>query len=120
MDNEWLENLKVGDNVLYSGRYREYFVGTVTRITKTQVIVKINAYENKFRKKDGFVVGGDIWNTSLIREYDENILETQKKEERRKSLISEIRNTGLGKLSLEALEGIHAKITAEILSLEND
>ena len=64
--SSWLQNLKVGDEVALPIRFgRGYDIEKVVRVTPTQVIV--GPHEKRFRKADGFNVGHDTWNTSLIK-----------------------------------------------------
>lgn len=65
---EWLQSLKVGDEVIYIDRASKS-VRKVTRVTPKQVIVSIgNAkdYDAAFWKKDGIKVGSatDSWSTA--------------------------------------------------------
>jgi hypothetical protein len=74
IDKEWLESLKEGDAVYVPGNYGA--VGTiekVKRLTATQVIVETKAfsgeaYETRYRKSDGFLVGGDGYARGHITE----------------------------------------------------
>lgn len=52
MNNEWLQNLKVGDKVIVFGHGVEE-LGEVFRFTKTQIHVKLGGYEQAFRKEQG-------------------------------------------------------------------
>ncbi len=66
-DNEWLSNLKAGDDVCIDIKRR---VGGVTsirkvdRLTKTQIIVG----HTKFRRSDGRQIGVGGWTTTLMAE----------------------------------------------------
>lgn len=61
---EWLENLKVGDEVYVTGRYGELGqIRKVVRLTKTQILLGEHA---RFRKNTGTEVGGGAWSTRSI------------------------------------------------------
>lgn len=61
----FIDGLKPGDTVIVSKLNLSGVLKTVERITKTQVILSSGS---RFRKKDGFEVGGDIWNTYHLEE----------------------------------------------------
>lgn len=63
-ENNWLENLKVGDRVVIRGRYNSY-IHKVSKITKTIIEIEKG---NKFKKINGFLIGGGVWNTDHIEE----------------------------------------------------
>lgn len=60
--NEWLESLKVGDEVCLSGRL-ELRIYTIVKITDKQIITE----NNRFWKKNGVIVGGGTWNSYSIK-----------------------------------------------------
>lgn len=53
MANEWLDNLKAGDDVIIEGRFGDGDLNKVSRLTKTFVIVG----RSKFRRNDGYAPG---------------------------------------------------------------
>lgn len=63
-NSEWLQQLKVGDEVFVSrpNGYAPY-PGKVIRITKAQIVIFLNGhhFEDKFWKRNGNEVGGDIY-----------------------------------------------------------
>lgn len=71
----WIETLKPGDEVAFDTRPHgwrtpRYHILTVERTTKTQIIT---TSDDRFRKKDGREVGGELWEniepvTGKIRE----------------------------------------------------
>ena len=83
-DSEWLQQLKIGDKVYSPGKYGEFGnIYTVNRLTNTQIVIKeINGigkeYEIRFRKFDGFNVGGNSWSRSLIVPVTDKVLERQR------------------------------------------
>lgn len=60
--SKWLESLKVGDEVALSDNWHEYSIMKVTKVTATQIVTKYGRY----RKKDGFLVGGSGYLRSSI------------------------------------------------------
>lgn len=72
--SEFLDNLKVGDEVAYHAKYDfNDAILKVVRITNTMIVVGDKnhigeIYERKFRKTDGRLVGGDMWSMSWIGE----------------------------------------------------
>lgn len=84
---EALENVKVGDSVIFHGAQRSE-VARVLRTTKTQIEVK----GRKFRKSDGRMVGGDGWSSTRIEPYSEEkaneIARTQKRNNMRRYLVA--------------------------------
>jgi hypothetical protein len=79
MANEWINNLKVGDEIFVSQPHGAIpLVSTVSRITKAQIFVGFKnyvgeKYEKAFWKKDGYQVGAQIyWATRLIQPTKEN------------------------------------------------
>lgn len=69
---EWLEQLKPGDEVYISGRTGTPTKGKVTRLTKARIFVTNGKYlsgndnELAFHKKDGYSVGGGSWYSSSL------------------------------------------------------
>jgi hypothetical protein len=63
MESESFENLKVGDRVFYDSQSATA-IYTIARLTQTQIILKNG---QRFRKEDGWLVGGDTWATTAIR-----------------------------------------------------
>ena len=72
MSDEWLQKLKVGDEVYVSQKYSAAPIKeTVSRITDTQIILSQknfagNLVEQKFRKKDGRLLGGGVWDIQFL------------------------------------------------------
>ena len=87
MNNEWLNNLKVGDTVFISQSYgvapRQ---ATVSRLTKAHIFVKVlmGSYEEDFWRKDGYMVGGNAWNHNCLIQNTE--------ETRERVLIEKLKN----------------------------
>ena len=58
MGNEWLSELKAGDQVIAKERYRAR-ITKVLRLTKTQILIAgyFGNSEIRFRKDDGYMIG---------------------------------------------------------------
>ena len=63
MNKESLENLKVGDRVFYDSR-STIGIYAIARLTQTQIILKNG---QRFRRKDGWLIGRDPWAATMIR-----------------------------------------------------
>ena len=61
MSKQTLEDVQVGDQVLWVGHYNKRIL-TVTRLTKTAIVCE----HEKFRKSDGCSVPLDVWNRAYI------------------------------------------------------
>jgi hypothetical protein len=79
-------------------------------VTKTQIVTK----RGKFRKRDGFEVGGSSWHRTYVRVPKAGELEEVGREQRRRNLVYHIgtacERNKLKELSLEALELINKAI----------
>lgn len=83
--DEWLNSLKAGDKVLVSGRNESWWMSTVARITKTQIMVGKSGMA--FRKSDGVQVGSNTWSqTSLVYPSKTLVAEVHEKMKRRKAI----------------------------------
>lgn len=100
---EALENVKAGDKVIVSSRYKDEVI-EVTRVTKTQIICGTS----KFNKRTGRSIGSDAWTFSKIKIATEEDIQRIEKEERRQKMISYItRYTGYQYLSDDKLEQMY-------------
>ena len=101
MTNEWLQNIKPGDIVLYTAGFHDgYRKATVERLTKTMVILD---GRGRYNRKDGYAVGsGSVYMRShLVEPTPENI----EKYERR-SVIDKLKHAKWVELSTEQLKYI--------------
>jgi len=58
-----LANVKAGDTLILEYRHTDRRVVTVGRVTKTQILIG----QLRYRKQDGYSVGGDVWHRSRVR-----------------------------------------------------
>ena len=109
MSNEWLDNLKVGDPVIYSSGYgRNHNVGYVERFTKTQIVIK--DHHIKYRLNTGLSIGTSTWGGSSISEATPEKIEAIKEKKKRYTLINEISNTQWERLDTDLLEQVQELI----------
>ena len=78
MNFEWINNLKVGNEVFVNGSGTLLYNATVSRITKAQIFIKSKNNFNPddeaaYRKKDGYKVGRSDWNFDRLIEPTEEI-----------------------------------------------
>lgn len=104
-----LENVQVGDTLIWNARLlADSRVVTVTRLTKTQIIIN----ECKFRKSDGRSVSGSVWSFVNLTIPKEGEIEKIQEAHLRRKLVSKIDNAcQIGKLrvmSLKQLQQINA------------
>lgn len=100
-----LENVKVGDRLAVFQYGRCQRIVTVENITKTQILASKGL---KYRKKDGFLVGGNTLSGYLCPLNTDIETEIEKKE-----IISQFKNANWINLPLEKLKQIK-----QILELE--
>ena len=93
--------MKVGSEVILCSSMRTT-VATITRETNTQWLVG----NTRFRKKDGFAVGGTNWYRSFIREPKEGEIEKIRLGELLHSLRNRVRSLSVKDLSAEQCEKI--------------
>ena len=63
-DHAWLATLKAGDEVAFNHAWGAPTISKVTSVTATQI--RIGA--SKYRRKDGYAVGGDKWSRTSLME----------------------------------------------------
>lgn len=97
--SEWLHDLKEGDEVIVSPHFGNSEIKTVSRVTKTLIIVG----SERFSKRWGQLVGTDIY-------FQKNLIKTTpekaaivKERNLRNTLIRKIENHNLSKVSTDDL-----------------
>ena len=103
-----LENVKVGDKVIYSHYYQADTIAEVEKVTKSYIFVK----GNKYRKIDGSIVTSDPWSLTKIRcVKDDNefnkIINEHKRLEVIRVITNKVNSGNLKKLSIEDLNKIN-------------
>jgi hypothetical protein len=99
MNQAWIDSLKVGDEVVFSSRYRRYELVKITKITPTRK--KIELSNNRVLGSDGYEKG-DAWGAGSITPITQQILDSIK----RKNLLMQIENFNFRELSIEKLEQV--------------
>lgn len=71
--SEWLNELKAGDRVVVSTGYgyRREHLSSVTKVTATQIVCGTS----RFKRSNGYVVGGDTWNRACLVQPTTDVLE---------------------------------------------
>ena len=100
----WLKDLKEGDRVLI--RRHELTVGTVVRITKTQLVIREGGFECKYRMSDGRRVGQTGYYYAVLFPYSEEALQEQAVRQAEKQLRRQYYD--IRDLPIEALREIDA------------
>ena len=98
---EWLESLKPGDAVAFYGPYDNISIRTIERLTKNQLVLDNGV---KFWLSNGYMVGGNAWNNSVISELTKEF----KKRIRIKNIRQNMARVEFEKLSITKQERILA------------
>lgn len=103
---EWLANLKVGDEVGITEKYSDkiFRICRVSRVTKTQIILEY--YGAKFRKSDGYELSTYGWAKKSIKP----VTHDDKCEIIRLDLINKIQNANINFFSLDQVQKIYGLI----------
>ena len=105
MEN-WLEQLKPGDRVIRHYGWNEKDIVRVNRVTKTQIIVKVLSYEQRFSRVSGRDIGGQRFNKAFISRATPEIIHEIKTKNIIKKLMSYLKNFDWQIMSIEDLETI--------------
>lgn len=103
MADEWLDNLKAGDEVITCSGYYGKSVSKVQRTTATQIVTEKGG---KYWKKNGKRVGDTDWNISYITEPTQEI----RNEIRKAALCDKLSRVVWQKLSVDILAEIFDKV----------
>lgn len=107
MNNEWLQNLKAGDEVIQKDNYNRTVL-TVSRTTKTQIIVtNSHGCDDRFNKSDGYLRGDRSWSYHYLVEATPELLLEVRNENRVATLGEYLSGVHWAKVSLDDLEKIH-------------
>lgn len=96
-----LSELQEGDEILIQNRYHEQ-VSKVSRVTKCYIIVG----NTKYRKKDGFIVSRDLWDSSHISIVTPEDIERIKNNQKHARLVLEAKAISFQSLTSEQLQSI--------------
>lgn len=112
--NAWVQGLKAGDKVIvlhgyYSDPTKHGGLHTVTRTTKTQVILEDS---DRFRRSTGLLVGGRSGGSRLV-EATKDIVEARRVYTQHRLMLAQVRKVDLATLSLSRLSRIFDIIVEE-------
>ena len=62
MSREDFKSLKAGDKVIINGTFHDGRVGTIDRITNTQIVIG----NSKFKRTNGLQIGDDRWSKTYL------------------------------------------------------
>ena len=88
MNDEWLQQLKVGDELFFGSWGSTPYPCTVTKITKTQIVVAYNdgRCKERFNRVSGRSIGGGSWHRNrLIQDTPEMRNDVEREMLRRKA-----------------------------------
>lgn len=102
--NEWLKKLEVGDVVILSYAFNKYSFVKIERFTKTQIVLESTG--TKFRRDDGYQVGGSTYYSSILKEATPELISEIKGRQRRKVIIDKINAFNFSKAGIDHLERI--------------
>lgn len=110
MSDEYLKNLKPGDVVIVNDSYNRKTIETVSRITKTMIMIRVNdRYESRYSIRGGFAVGeGMTFRKSYLREATPAAIDELKTAIKLSGLMAKVRNINISKLSIDQMERIIA------------
>lgn len=93
---ESLENVKVGDVVICHTRLHETEM-KVTKVTKTNIVIG----SQRYRKKDGNLVGSDAWTINFITIPKDSEIERVRQNNFRAEVVQKLRNISIISVSYE-------------------
>ena len=103
----WLNELKVGDTVYIScdGTFARK---KVSKLTSTQIVVEYKnasnvGYEVRFNRKNGKMLGSNLWHTSYIVKATDEILNKIRYNEMKSITKRKLDNLDVCKMSIEQL-----------------
>lgn len=70
-ETSWLESLAVGDKVIAHDRFNRKRIVRVARVTKTQIVILSQNAEQRYRRSDGYYVGGWKYHYGFLARYTE-------------------------------------------------
>lgn len=97
-NKQWLEKLQPGDTVIVDGHWT-CRIAKIDRMTKTQFIMESGS---RFRRKDGWQVGGSTYSRCYLREPTEERLN----EIKHQTLAKDLSNVKWKELDLLTLQNV--------------
>ena len=102
--NEWLNKLEVGDTVILSHGHNRHSLMKIERFTKTQIV--LDGISLKFRRDDGYQVGGLAWCMSCLREATTEMVAVIKENNLRSDILFRIDSSEFREFDIDHLERI--------------
>ena len=101
-NTDWLQRLKAGDGAILTRGRGEKEVVTVTKLTKTQIVIGEKSRALRFRRDNGRQIGGDKWHNVDLGPYDEApaaVIATHRAQDRLKAMLQSVRRESLQHLT---------------------
>jgi hypothetical protein len=108
-----LENIKAGDEVLVS-RDRILKVRRVSKVTATQIIVAEGNFTSRYRRKDGWNIGGSSWSRSYLKIGTPAEVQEARDYEDRQLICAEFRRANLELLTLDTLRKVSEALKQDV------
>ena len=102
----WLEQLKPGDAVIVDRGRQGQDIEHVSRLTATQIILRVGQGESRYRKKDGKSLGASTWSINYLCEPTDMALAFTEQANRRRRLLAQMSQMDWSKLPSTTLEQI--------------
>jgi|SRR5579864_3079991 len=119
-DRDWLQNLKVGDQVVEDRHFQGRDISIVSRITNTLIIVKNpKGFESRYRKTDGFNPGTDRVAIHMLRQATPEALAKLEEERYRQVFQNKLSHLSWADVPLDRIKEIRELIEPYIKRKEN-
>lgn len=88
MNEDFLSNIKPGDEIVIRGYYGKY-LANVYKVSRTQIITEKG---ERFRRRNGYKVGGSAWRFACICESSPEEMAVVQREIETKRIVGQIRD----------------------------
>jgi hypothetical protein len=95
------ENVKIGDEFLVSSRYKQG-IYKVTKVTSK----RFECGSLMWNKTNGYMIGGDAWNSAVLKDITEEDKQIFLNEQKRHKLIIKLGEVSFRNMALSKLEAI--------------
>jgi 16S rRNA G1207 methylase RsmC len=107
-NRDFLQKLKVGDEVIVEGRY-DRSVQKIEKVTENFLIID----GTKYRKQGGMMTGANSFHYSFLNEATPEVIDKINNENRLRNLRSFMRSLDINSLSIETMLQIREIITKQ-------
>lgn len=120
MNEQWFQNLKVGDQVLVvgAGLNRGESIGVVARFTNTQLVVKCGVAEHKYNRVTGREVGEQSYYGTRLAESTSEALEKIEHDKIRRKLQRYLQNVDVQNVPIEVAKRVSELLDPYIKRIE--